>query len=272
MGFVNRVVEGLFFSTDRRQYWDYRQFRLSGEEFTVPGPGESKLCGLVLHAARGGGLPPRGTVLFFHNCTQNMGNHLAQVAWLTEAGYQVVMFDPQGCGDSTGTLSLNGYVDDSEAVYRHTLSLPGVTAGTLILFGQGPGADAALRLLRRHPDGAAAIVVVSPCATYRGWILRRYGPGLGHMIAAFLPPGLDENPIDALREVKIPLALMIPGKDDTVPKGESGDVMVACPKHRELWLARNERMLTAFGKETEWRGHFLEFAKQALKGKARAAQ
>ena len=31
MGFASRVVEGLFFSTDHRQYWDYRQFRLSGE-------------------------------------------------------------------------------------------------------------------------------------------------------------------------------------------------------------------------------------------------
>ena len=153
-GFLNRIAEGLFFETDRRQYWDYRQFGLQGEEFATKGPEGTSISGLWLKALPQDGKTLQGTVLYAHNCTRNYGYHLPQVSWLGPAGWNVVLYDPEETGRSTGKLTLNGMVDDAEAVYQYVRGQRGVSAKKLVLFGQGPGGESLLRLLHRHPDGA----------------------------------------------------------------------------------------------------------------------
>ena len=93
-------------------------------------------------------------MLYAHNCTRNYGYHLPQVSWLVPAGWNVVLYDPEETGRSTGKLTLNGMVDDAEAVYQYVRGQRGVSAKKLVLFGQGPGGESLLRLLHRHPDGA----------------------------------------------------------------------------------------------------------------------
>ena len=236
-GFLNRIAEGLFFETDRRQYWDYRQFGLQGEEFATKGPEGTSISGLWLKALPQDGKTLQGTVLYAHNCTRNYGYHLPQVSWLVPAGWNVVLYDPEETGRSTGKLTLNGMVDDAEAVYQYVRGQRGVSAKKLVLFGQGPGGESLLRLLHRHPDGAAAIVLEAVTATHRGWMIRRYGPGVGHLGAALLPSTITENPIDALRELKIPVAYLYPGRDDSVPEKEMDDMLKALPENREIWIA-----------------------------------
>ena len=107
-GFLNRIAEGLFFETDRRQYWDYRQFGLQGEEFATKGPEGTSISGLWLKALPQDGKTLQGTVLYAHNCTRNYGYHLPQVSWLVPAGWNVVLYDPEETGRSTGKLPLTG--------------------------------------------------------------------------------------------------------------------------------------------------------------------
>lgn len=263
-GFLNRIAEGLFFETDRRRYWDHRQFGLEGETFETPGPNGSVISGLWLKALPQDGKPLQGTVLYAHCCTRNMGFHLPQVSWLVPSGWNVILYDPEETGRSTGKLTLNGMVDDAEAVYRYARDVRGVSADKLVLFGQGPGGDALLRLLRRHPDDAAAIILEAVTATHRGWMIRRYGPGVGHLGARLLPDSVSEDPIDALREVKIPVAYLYPGRDDSVPEKEMDDMLKALPENREIWMALKEKHLTSFGYPTEWRDRFLSFAAKAI--------
>ena len=263
-GFLNRIAEGLFFETDRRQYWDYRQFGLQGEEFATKGPEGTSISGLWLKALPQDGKTLQGTVLYAHNCTRNYGYHLPQVSWLVPAGWNVVLYDPEETGRSTGKLTLNGMVDDAEAVYQYVRGQRGVSAKKLVLFGQGPGGESLLRLLHRPPDGAAAIVLEAVTATHRGWMIRRYGPGVGHLGAALLPSTITENPIDALRELKIPVAYLYPGRDDSVPEKEMDDMLKALPENREIWMALKEKHLTAFGYPTEWRDHFIQFAEKSI--------
>ncbi|MEI3143824.1 MAG: hypothetical protein V8S69_00730 [Dakarella massiliensis] len=157
-GFLNRIAEGLFFETDRRQYWDYRQFGLQGEEFATKGPEGTSISGLWLKALPQDGKTLQGTVLYAHNYKE---------LWLSSAAGLVARSCRLECGSlrsgrtgrSTGKLTLNGMVDDAEAVYQYVCGQRGVSAKKLVLFGQGPGGESLLRLLHRHPDGAAAIVV-----------------------------------------------------------------------------------------------------------------
>lgn len=95
-------------------------------------------------------------------------------------------------------------------------------------------------------------------------MIRRYGPGVGHLGARLLPDSVSEDPIDALREVKIPVAYLYPGRDDSVPEKEMDDMLKALPENREIWVALKEKHLTSFGYPTEWRDRFLNFAAKAI--------
>lgn len=81
-----------------------------------PGPNGSVISGLWLKALPQDGKPLQGTVLYAHCCTRNMGFHLPQVSWLVPSGWNVILYDPEETGRSTGKLTLNGMVDDAEAV------------------------------------------------------------------------------------------------------------------------------------------------------------
>lgn len=264
-GFFSRIAEGLFFETDHRQYWDFRQFGLEGQEFFAPGPDHSKISGLWLKALPKDGKPVLGTVLYAHNCTRNYGFHLPQISWLIPSGWNVILYDPEETGRSTGKLTLNGMVDDAEAVYRYAKEALGITENKLVLFGQGPGGEALLRLLKRHPNGAAAIILEAVTATHRGWMIRHYGQGVGHLGAVLLPKSITEEPIDALRGVTIPVAYLYPALDESVPEKEMDDMLKALPENHEIWMALKGKHLTSFAYPTEWRDRFLEFAKRSTR-------
>lgn len=59
---------------------------------------------------------PLGAVLYFHGNSHNISAHLPQIAWLLEAGYDVVMPDYRGFGASQGQLSLAKSADDMQQV------------------------------------------------------------------------------------------------------------------------------------------------------------
>ncbi len=256
--------EGLFFSPDRRPHWEPGQYGFRGEKFMVEGPGKSELHGLFVPAKLAEGTPLRGTVLYSHDCVSNFSHHLADAIWLASSGFNVAYYDPEGCGESTGELTLNGMVDDLEAVYSYLLSDGRADAGKLVLYGNGVGGEAVLRLLVRHPEGAAAAVVESVWATHRGWILHTYLPIISQIAASFLPKDLTEEPIDALGKVRIPLALLIPGRDALVPRSEAKRMREAAPKQAEIWEAEGERHRMPLSRPGEWRRRFLAFAKKAV--------
>ena len=51
--------------------------------------------------------PPRATILFFHGNAENISTHVNGVLWLALAGYQVVLFDYRGYGQSEGKPTLD---------------------------------------------------------------------------------------------------------------------------------------------------------------------
>lgn len=60
--------------------------------------------------------PTRGAVLYFHGNARNISQHLPQILWLVDAGYEVVMADYRGFGASEGTLSLAKTATDMQRI------------------------------------------------------------------------------------------------------------------------------------------------------------
>jgi len=59
---------------------------------------------------------PLGAVLYIHGNTNNISAHLAQVAWLLDAGYDVVMSDYRGFGASQGEIALAESTKDLQQI------------------------------------------------------------------------------------------------------------------------------------------------------------
>ena len=263
--FFSHTAEGLFFECNSRRSWRFEHFGLKGEEGLIEMPegslSTSPISYWFLPADPNDNAPVHGTVLFCNAGTHNMGFHLPQVSWLVPASYNVVMVDYHGAGLSEGRTSLSGILEDTRVVYETVSERKDVKGKPLYLFGQGMGAFAAAVLASELPEGTVqGVVLESLYATHKGWMLRRYGPGIGHLCAALLLQGVI-NPVEALACIKQPLVVITPSKDSRNPEKEVDEVVHAAPKHREIWRVEGKKFLGVFDYPTEWRERFLGFCK-----------
>ena len=207
---LERFVQALFFQTDTRLYWREETFGIASEAFRIQREDRSAISGKFLYAGSDASDGTRGVILYAGAPAKNLSFNLPQILWLANAGFVVAGFDWPGAGESTGTLSLNGMAHVVKGVLTQTQSR--FPNAKILLFGQGPGADAALRVAQNEPS-----------------LIDRYGPGIGHAAAVFLPEQ-STDPVTVLPTLAIPTALFCPAYDDFVPAAQTARVIKALPK------------------------------------------
>lgn len=150
----------LFFFPDRQVYITPDRLELAHNEVWIETPD-----GETLHAwwlpAQG---DRRGHVYFLHGNAQNISSHILNVAWLPEAGYNVLLLDYRGYGQSTGAPDLEGALHDAETGLRWLGREKSSGEIPLFLLGQSLG-------------GAVAITLASE------WVPRGEQPPLAGVIA-----------------------------------------------------------------------------------------
>ncbi len=260
MNWLNRFVESLFFQPDRTKYWSAENFGLSSEEESIE-TSRGLIHTVLLSAYVDGKFScanAKATVLYAHPCRMNLNFHFPQISWLCANGFNVFTYDPIGCGRSgKGILTLDSINADAIEVFRALRKRRNVDKKKIFLFGQDVGAYALLSLASRNPEDVRGIVVDSVWATNRGYMMHRYGPLIGHLGAYLMPKRTD--PIDFLRTVKVPLALMLCGKNGIVPDKETEAVMQGTPSQREIWFEPNSKHMQCFAQPTVCRDYFLKF-------------
>jgi uncharacterized protein len=221
------MVENMFFYPDRVTYTRPEQFGLRVEEVHFASAG-AQLHGWWLPAVGAA----TGSVLHVHGNAANISNHLPLVAWLPLAGFNVLMFDYRGFGQSEGRPTLNGIVDDAAAALAVLRQRPEVDATRLAIFGQSLGGATALRLLARPgaAQGVRLAIIDSAFSSYRA-IAREAALG-SVVLAPFLPlalpmlPAAADDPITALAAITVPL-LFLHGAADTVVRAHHSDQLHA---------------------------------------------
>lgn len=150
----------LFFFPDRQVYVTPDRLELDHDELWIDTPD-----GETLHAwwlpAEG---EPQGNVYFLHGNAQNISSHILNVAWLPEAGYNVLLIDYRGYGQSTGAPDLEGALHDAETGLRW-------------LGREKASGELPLYLLGQSLGGALAITLASE------WVPRGEQPPLSGVIA-----------------------------------------------------------------------------------------
>jgi len=156
----------LFFYPTREVEWTPAQDNIPYRDVRFESADGVPLHGWLLCPRNG---PPRGTVLFLHGNAQNIGSHVPGILWIVEAGYEVFAFDYRGYGESGGKPDIPGVHADARAAAERLLSLPGVSAGRTVVFGQSLGGSIAVYTVANLPPESrpAALIVDSPFAGYR---------------------------------------------------------------------------------------------------------
>ncbi len=262
MNIISRLTEDLFFTIDFRPYWDFRHFGIKGENVFFESKDGSLMAGMFMHAYFRKDSPytkPRGTIFYAHSGERNMHFNLPQVTWLVANCFNVFCYDPRGCGKSPGHVTLKGCNEDVVDAFKYLKSRDDIDQNNITLFGQRTGAYSVLHLAAQHEiPGVTGMVIESLWSTQHGYFLRKYGPGVGHFANLFMPER--ENPIENMRKIQIPIAIMVNGRDNSVPEKEVTDLTRAAPKDRIIWYDPKTRFLNSFAQPLVWRDRFIEFA------------
>jgi fermentation-respiration switch protein FrsA (DUF1100 family) len=92
------------------------------------------------------------TVLYCHGNAGDIGDRVSHVVELHRAGFDVMVFDYRGYGESTGRPTEEGTYLDAGACWDHLVTKRGIPAETIVLYGHSlGGAVAAVQASRSRP-------------------------------------------------------------------------------------------------------------------------
>jgi uncharacterized protein len=101
----------------------------------------------------------RFTVLYLHGGDGNLGDTVAALTALHTAGVDVFAYDPRGYGQSVFTHPSEASLrEDAESALAYLTGARHVAPSSIVLCGQGLGADLALETAAAHPELAGVIV------------------------------------------------------------------------------------------------------------------
>lgn len=193
---------------------------------------------------------PLGTVILAHGVFKNRQQVLGRAAFLWKLGYQVLLFDLRGNGQSGpspvsgGLLEANDFLAaESYLQGKHALKKP------VVFFGFSLGAMCALRAGVTAPE-VDAIIADSPLANLKSYVSRRTIGGSFTSLPGFLPAvlkdydqltglSLTEKDLDLVPVVEqlkeTPVLYLTSQGDDLAKAGEVQQLFQNTPaRHRRL--------------------------------------
>jgi len=97
------------------------------------------------------------TVLFCHGNAGNIGDRLDSILTFHRLGFNVLIFDYRGYGDSTGEPSEQGTYIDARAAWDYLVEQKGIEGKRILVFGRSLGGAVAVQLAGKVPAGALCV-------------------------------------------------------------------------------------------------------------------
>lgn len=232
-------LDGFFYYPNKKTYDRPEDYNLRYEEVRFQTSDGLTLAGWFLPAVRH--KPFRGTIVHFHGNAANISGHLLLVYWLPLQGYNLLMFDYRGYGQSEGKPTRAGTIADGNAAIDYALSRADVRGGPLFVYGQSLGAAVAVVVAAERPE-IAGVVAESPFSGYRRIAARHLQkriliPPLARGLATLcVSAGYD--PVDAVpRLAPRPLLVIVAGNDNICFPDLGRELFDAACEPKEIWEA-----------------------------------
>jgi len=233
----------LFYHPQKEQISNPEKFGMEYLPFRIPTTDGESLAAWKI--------PAQGTkiatVVHFHGNAQNMTTHFAYVAWLTKYGFDVIVFDYRGYGESSGTPSREGLVRDGISVLLNTDE----TGTPFYVLGQSLGGAVAIPAIAESPpSNLKAIAIESSFGNYRRIARKKLGNlwltwPLQYPLSLLVSSGWD--PEDYANKIKIPAVVIHGDQDPVIPIDEGKtlyDALNSKPKY--LWTLTGAGHTQAF--------------------------
>ena len=138
----------VFYHPAKRTFWDPSQFHVESKEIHLTTSDGVKLHGLHLLTDKDSPQKKKGTLLFFHGNAENLTTHFVQLNWILKHGYEVIIFDYRGYGQSEGEPNQRGTYLDALTFLNYAYDYH-VKQGNkkFIVHGQSLGGVVAMRAL-----------------------------------------------------------------------------------------------------------------------------
>ncbi len=187
----------------------------------------------------------KGTVLFFHGNAGNISHRINYLKMFKQLGYNTLLFDYRGYGQSSGVPSESGTYLDAQAVWRYVTETQGTAAAQIVLFGESLGGAVAAWLAAREKPGM--LVLASAFTSV---------PDMAAEIYPFLPvrwlARFHYNTLESLQSVTCPVLIAHSAEDEIVPFEQSQQLFKAAPEPKQfLFLAGGHNTGLIF-KQSEW--------------------
>ena len=152
----------------------------------------------------------KGTVLFFHGNAGNISQRINYLSMFKRLGYNTLLFDYRGYGQSSGVPSESGTYLDAQAGWRYLTEIQNISPERIILFGESLGGAVAAWLAAREKPGL--LVLASTFTSV---------PNLAAQIYPFLPvrwiTRFHYNTLESLQSVTCPVFIAHSPEDEIIP-------------------------------------------------------
>ena len=214
----------------------------------------------------------RGAVALFHGYAGNKSSLLEKAPVFLNLGYDVLLVDFMGSGDSEGVQTTIGYLE-AEQVKSAFDYLAGIGEKNIILFGSSMGAVAIMKAVADHQLNPAGIILECPFGTLlqtvqvrfhrmhipefpMSYLLVFWG-GVQNGFNAF-----SHRPVDYAKSIHCPALLLYGEKDDKVSRSETDAIFknLQGPKRLETYpLAGHANYLIQY--KVKWTSDVTAFLK-----------
>ncbi len=191
-----------------------------------------------------------GTVLFFHGNAGNISHRMEYLLMFHRMGYDTLIFDYRGYGQSSGSPTEAGTYLDAQAAWRYLLVTKAISPSRIVLFGESLGGAVAAWLATQETP--AVLVLASVFTSV---------PKIAAKIYPFLPVRLlvrfDYNTLGYLQSVTCPVFVAHSPQDEIVPveQGRALYQAAAAPKqflelqggHNDGFIFMREEWVQALG-------------------------
>lgn len=265
-------ANSLFYYPSRERWYSPQEFGLRHEDVAIPTRDGLTLAGWFLPATG----RARGTIVHFHGNAANISNHVAVVCWLPQAGYNVLMFDYRGYGESQGRVSRSGTIQDGHAAVDYVLTRPDVDRERLAAYGQSLGGAVATVIAAERPE-IRAVVLDAAFSSYRRIAsrhLRRtlFVPPVCDGLAWLLVSG-DFEPLQYVKRIAPRPLLVVTSEQDDICFAELGRELfdAAAEPKQYIPLREGEHLQAVLDNQEGVQQRILDFLRDAL-GPAPATQ
>jgi dipeptidyl aminopeptidase/acylaminoacyl peptidase len=225
---------------------------LEYEEIIIPSFDGLKLRGWWMEAA-----PEAATVVVLHGVTKNRTQVLRAAITLRRAGFNVLVFDGRGHGQSEGRHITYGFHErrDVEAALEWLVTEKKVDVERIGLAGESMGAAISLQVAA-HCTSVKAVWADSPFASLRR-VTKEYVSRITRLPRALLDPVLWPafqvanyrgkfdismvEPLALAKQIKCPVYLIHGTADDLISTDHSQNIYDALETKKELWIVEGAR-------------------------------